>query len=261
MTPLALPLRTAPRLGRSVTAIGWGAFKIGRNQGAKYPTSYDLPTEADSVALVRSVIALGINAIDTAPAYGLSEHRIGIALEGIDPATRANVFLSTKAGEQFEVGVSRYDFSRAAIDASVHESLARLRSTCVDLVWIHSDGSDLAILRDGGAIAALEALKSAGKIGAIGFSPKSVDGANAALRDQRVDALMVEFHPSATEMEPALRAGHSAGKAIFVKKPLASGTLDPAVALPWILKHHAVTCVVVGGLSLARLRTNAMLGV
>jgi hypothetical protein len=40
-----MPTRSAPRLGREVTVIGWGAFKIGRNEGVKYPTGYDLPTD------------------------------------------------------------------------------------------------------------------------------------------------------------------------------------------------------------------------
>lgn len=261
MMPLTLPVRSTARLGRSVTAIGWGAFKIGRNQGAKYPQTYELPSESDSVALVRDVIAMGVHAIDTAPAYGLSEARVGLALAGLDPAVRKKVFLSTKAGERFADGVSHYDFSQHAISHSVHESLARLQSKSVDLVWIHSDGSDLAILRDGGALAALEALKSVGVIGAIGFSPKSVEGAAAAVRDPRVDAVMVEFHPQAAEMESVLRSAQEMGKAVFVKKPLASGRLDPAAAIPWILRHSAVTCVVVGGLSLQRLRQNASLAI
>ena len=261
MSALNIPLRTSVRLGRSVTAIGWGAFKIGRNQGAKYPQAYELPSEADSVALVRNVIALGVHAIDTAPAYGLSEYRMGLALAGLDPVVRQKVFLSTKAGEQFADGVSQYDFSHTAIFKSVHESIARLQSESVNLVWIHSDGSDIAILRDGGAIAALDSLKSTGKIGAIGFSPKSPEGAVVALLDPRVDALMLEFHPKAQEMLAILVAAEKVGKAIFVKKPLASGTLDPGAAIPWILAHSAVTCVVVGGLSIERLRSNASLAV
>ncbi|NBV64391.1 MAG: aldo/keto reductase, partial [Planctomycetes bacterium] len=40
--------RSAPRLGRAVTVIGWGAFKIGRNEGVKYPTGYDLPSDEEA---------------------------------------------------------------------------------------------------------------------------------------------------------------------------------------------------------------------
>lgn len=261
MKPLEIPTRSCARLARPVGVIGWGAFKIGRNQGAKYPQAYDLPSEAESIELVRDIIAMGIYTIDTAPAYGLSEERLGHALASLDSTMRAKIFLSTKVGEEFSQSQSHYDFSRSAISASVARSLVRLQCASVDLVFVHSNGSDMQILHEGGALDALEICKSAGSIGAIGFSPKSLEGAHAVLRDPRIDALMVEFHHQSQEMKPVLERAHELGKAIFIKKPLASGTLDPSHAIPWILRHSAVSCVVVGGLSLERLRANASLAI
>ena len=72
--------RRLGRTGRHVSPIGFGAFKIGRNQGIKYASAYDLPDETAVAALLEGVLDLGINLIDTAPAYGLSEERIGRAL-------------------------------------------------------------------------------------------------------------------------------------------------------------------------------------
>ncbi len=259
MTAHGLPTRTAARLGRSVTVLGWGAFKIGRNEGIKYPSAYDLPTEDEAAATAHGVIDLGIRAIDTAPAYGVSEARLGRALCDHDLVHRARLFLSTKAGESFVGGHSSYDFTRQAIAASVIGSLERLRVNRVDVVFVHSDGSDAQILRDGDAVSALDALKGRGAVGAVGFSPKSVDGAMAALVDPRVDAIMVEFNPTVREMAPVIESARAQGVAVFVKKPLASGRLDPALAIPWILAHPGVTCVVVGGLSLDRLRANVAL--
>jgi aryl-alcohol dehydrogenase-like predicted oxidoreductase len=46
---------------------------------------------------------------------------------------------------------------------------------------------------------------------------------------------------------------------VFVKKPLASGTLDPKIALPWLLAHKHITSVVIGGLNPRRLRDNFMM--
>lgn len=247
--------RCASRLPTPVTAIGWGAFKIGRNEGIKYPTPYDLPTDETATHLIHAVIDMGIGVIDTAPAYGLSEARLGAALG----ARRAEIFLSTKAGERFEDGRSTYDFSGHAVGASVAASLDRLRTTHVDCVWVHSDGTDLAILRDGGALQALAGARERGHVRAIGFSPKTLEGAMAALDDARVDALMLEFHPRETSMLPAVRRAGAEGRAVFVKKPLASGHLSPAEAIPWILQHPEVTCVVVGGLNADRLRATAAL--
>lgn len=251
-----IPTRTAQRLGRAVTALGWGAFKIGRNESIKYPSSYPLPSESEALRCVHEVVATGIRVIDTAPAYGLSEARIGHALVQSEPALRRELFLSTKAGEQFFDGCSHYDFSAAAVTRSLNESLRRLQCDRVDIVWIHSDGSDLEIIDSGEAIGALALAKQSGRTGAIGFSPKTLRGAQAALDHDAVDALMIELHPECRENEAILETAHARGKAVFVKKPLASGRLDPAIALPWILAHPEVTCVVVGGLSIARVQAN-----
>jgi len=252
---LHIEQRGATRLGRSVTAIGWGAFKIGRNEGVKYPTPYDLPTDAEATELIHAVIDLGIGVIDTAPAYGLSEARLGAALG----ARRERIFLSSKAGETFERGRSTYDFSQAAVERSLRRSLDRLRTVSLDLAWVHSDGGDEAILREGGAMRALDTAKQAGSVRAIGFSPKTLAGAMAALDDARTDALMLEFHPRDASMLPAIERAGREGRAVFVKKPLASGHLSPAEAIPWILRHPQVTCVVVGGLNADRLRVTAAL--
>ena len=72
---LSIPLRTAARLPRPVCVLGWGAFKIGRNQATKYPTPYELPTDSHSAVVIGEVLDMGIGVIDTAPASGLSEIR------------------------------------------------------------------------------------------------------------------------------------------------------------------------------------------
>jgi aryl-alcohol dehydrogenase-like predicted oxidoreductase len=253
--PITLATRTAARLTRSVTAVGWGAFKIGRNQGIKYPTAYDLPSDEESTRLIHQVVDMGIGVIDTAPAYGCSEARLGAALG----TRRDRIFLSSKAGESFEDGRSSFDFSEHGVTASLSRSLDRLRTSRLDGVWIHSNGEDAAILREGGSLRALERARDLGQVGVIGFSPKTLEGAMAALDDARVDALMLELHPRETSMLPAVRRAGAEGRAVFVKKPLASGHLSPAEAIPWILQHREVTCVVVGGLNADRLRATAAL--
>ena len=88
------------RLGRSaieVSPIGFGSFKIGRNTGVKYPQAYELPDDDAVAKLTDGLLDLGINYIDTAPAYGLSEERLGAVLSG----RRGDVVLSTKVGETF----------------------------------------------------------------------------------------------------------------------------------------------------------------
>ncbi|MBI3273393.1 MAG: aldo/keto reductase [Planctomycetes bacterium] len=245
--------RRLGRTGFAARPIGFGAFKLGRNQKAKYPAAYALPDDAEAARLLHGVLDLGVNWIDTAPAYGLSEERIGAALAG----RRGEFFLSTKAGETFTDGVSRYDFSATALRASLESSLRRLRTDAVDALLLHSDGRDVEF---GGAAEAQEtlaALKREGKTRAIGLSAKTVEGARAALA--WADLLMLEYHPAETACEGVLAEALRRDVGILVKKGLGAGSLAAATALPWILRNPAVGCVVVGTLDLAHLRADLAL--
>jgi aryl-alcohol dehydrogenase-like predicted oxidoreductase len=237
-------------LGRDVSPIAFGSFKIGRNEGIKYAHGYSLPSAADARALLHGVCDLGIDLIDTAPAYGLAESRIGQALM----ARRDSVVIATKVGERFAGGRSECDFSRAAVERSLRESLQRLCTDRIDVVHVHSDGSDLAILRDGGAIGALDDARARGHLGVIGFSPKTVEGAMACLGDARIGSLMLEYHPRDTSMAPAMDECARRGIAVLVKKPLASGAIPPTDAIPFVLAHPAVTAAVVGSLRIEHIR-------
>ena len=62
--------RRLGRTGLNVSPIGFGAFKIGRNEQIKYPKGYELPDDDSTDALLNGVLDLGVNLIDTAPAYG-----------------------------------------------------------------------------------------------------------------------------------------------------------------------------------------------
>src|SRR5690606_15337870 len=108
----------------SVSRLGFGAFKIGRNQKIKYEQGYELPDEATVAKLLNAILDLGINYIDTAPAYGVSEERIGRAISH----RRDEFVLSTKVGERFENGTSYYEFDRKSVETSLRNSLANLRT-------------------------------------------------------------------------------------------------------------------------------------
>ena len=81
-----------------------------------------MPDESGVAKLLGRVLGLGSTYIDTAPAYGLSEERLGRAL--VDHPSRP--VISTKVGETFQDGVSTYDFSAEATRASVERSARRL---------------------------------------------------------------------------------------------------------------------------------------
>lgn len=242
--------RQLGRGGPLVSAIGFGAFKIGRNQKVKYGSAYDLPTEAEATRLLHELVDLGINYFDTAPAYGLSEQRVGAALGPL----KNRVVISTKVGEIFDSGGSRYDFSAAAIEASVIESRRRLQRDCLDVVLLHSAGDDLALLEQSDAVPTLERLKAAGAIRQIGLSAKTVEGARAAL--DWADVLMLEYHLEDRTQQPVLAQARAAGVGVIVKKGLAAGHLPAEQSIRFVLGEPAVSSLVIGSLNLAHMRAN-----
>lgn len=234
----------------TVSPIGFGAFKIGRNVGTKYARSYDLPDQRMVDALLGALLDMGINYIDTAPAYGVSEERIGAALG----ARRDRFVISTKVGETSCDGVSTYDFSATAVRASVERSLCRLRTDALDLVFVHAPRDDMAVLNGSDVVATLHELRDEGLVGAIGFSGYTAEAFRSALG--WADAIMIEYHPDARALEPVVGEAAEAGVQVMVKKGLASGRLSAAEAVRFVLSNPGVTSMVIGSLSADHMREN-----
>ncbi len=245
--------RPLGRTGLAVSPISFGAFKIGRNEGVKYPTAYDLPSDEDAANLLHAVLDMGINLIDTAPAYGCSEERIGRFLA----SRRKDFILSTKVGETFEHGRSTYDFTAAAVRRSLEHSLRRLRTETIDILLVHSDGNDVSVLQDTSVVDTLHAVRDEGLARFIGFSGKCVAGAIMAL--DWADVLMVEYSAMRTDHSDVIEQAAARGVGILVKKGLASGQLPPQEAIPFVLANQGVSSLVIGGSNLQHLRDNVLL--
>jgi len=245
--------------GCSVSALGLGTVKFGRNEGVKYPTAFDLPSDREILGLLDLAREEGINLLDTAPAYGTSEERLG-ALLG---SRRDEWILVSKAGENFSGGVSSFDFSPAAITASVERTLSRLRTDRVECLLLHSDGNDLGVLDHSGAVEALLDLREAGKIRAAGISTKTVEGGLRAV-ELGLDAVMVTYNPWHRGEEPVLEAAAGRGTTVFLKKALGSGWFggeappeEPVTtAFRFVFAHPATTAAIVGTINPVHLREN-----
>ena len=238
----------------SVSHIGWGTVKIGRNTSVKFPEAFELPSEEEAVAIAQGMLDLGITLVDTAPAYGLAEARLGIALAG----RRDDVVLCTKVGETFEDGKSRHDFTGDAARANLHQSLRRLRTDHVDILLVHSDGRDLDIQQETDLVETLEQMRQQGLARTIGFSGKTPEGARAAM--DWADVLMCEYTIEDRSHETVITQAAEAGIGVLLKKVLGSGHLSPEAALRFVL-HDApiaplISSVVIGSLSAERMRGN-----
>ncbi|HOB61639.1 MAG TPA: aldo/keto reductase [Candidatus Competibacteraceae bacterium] len=253
-----MELRALGRSGLQVSPLGLGTVKFGRNQGVKYPRPFELPSDQDMLTLLELAWDLGINLLDTAPAYGESEERLGRLLR----RCRRDWVIVTKVGEEFHAGESHFDFSATATRASVERSLRRLGVATLDAVLIHSNGDDLAILEREGALSTLLDLKQAGLIRTVGMSTKTVAGGLRALA--HCDLVMVTYNLSQRDELPVIRAAQAAGRGVLIKKGLLSGHLDQAAgddpalaALAAIYAEPGVGSVVVGTLNPDHLRANA----
>lgn len=242
--------RALGNTGLHVAPIGFGAFKIGRNAKIKYPSAYDLPDEAGVARLLDGLIEMGICHFDTAPAYGLSEERIGNWL-----AQRSDsVVVSTKVGELFHDGESRYVFDELSVRTSVANSLRLLRRDVLDIVLIHTPANDVEVLTESPVVETLQSLKEAGDIRAIGLSGKTPQAATMAL--EWADLLMVEFNVEDQGHADVIEDAANRGLGVLVKKGLASGHLPAADAIPFVLRQKGVTSLVIGGLNLEHMGDN-----
>jgi aryl-alcohol dehydrogenase-like predicted oxidoreductase len=230
--------------------ISLGTVKFGRNTDVKYPAKFELPEDKLIVNLLSEAQELGVRLIDTAPAYGNSEHRIGQLL----PGRREDWVLCTKTGEQYSAGKSSYDFSSRAVIDSVEQSLKNLRTDYLDIVLIHSDGNDLGILHQTDAFSTLERLKEKGDIRFIGMSTKSVEGSIAALEVS--DVLMLTLNLEDQSNINVIKAAEEQNTGILLKKVFASGHQTAEKSLAFALGQTGVHSAVVGTINSAHLREN-----
>lgn len=158
--------------------------------------------DAEADALVEAALAAGVSTFDTAPFYGsgLSESRLGRALERFDPGRTARV--STKVGRVLDAGepdpvwvdvprlAPRFDFSERGLRRSVAASQDRLRRERLDVALIH-DPDDHVPQAVAEALPVLRELQAAGTVGAVGLGTTSVATAAAVLARADVDVLLL----------------------------------------------------------------------
>src|SRR5262245_20978018 len=113
--------RILGRTGLEVSVLAFGGARIGHGAGA-----------SDADRLLRAAFERGVNAIDTAAAYGDSERLIGRALRG----RRGDFVLLSKCGAMD--GLARFDWSAEGILASIQASLANLGTDYLDVIQLHS---------------------------------------------------------------------------------------------------------------------------
>jgi D-threo-aldose 1-dehydrogenase len=194
----AMQKRTIPGTGVQLPVLGFGAAPIGN--------LYREVPEQEALDAVTAAWEGGIRYFDTAPHYGLglSERRLGAALGGHD---RNEYVLSTKVGrllrpnsapagrdsEGFDVpdSLTRVrDYSRDGVLRSIEESLERLRTDRIDIVYIH-DPDDYWNEALKGAVPALSSLRDEGVIGAWGAGMNQAEMLHRFVTETDADVIML----------------------------------------------------------------------
>jgi len=255
---MSLPKRSLGKTGIDVSCLGLGTVKLGRNQEVKYPAGFALPEDREVLALLDQAKSLGINLLDTAPAYGSSEQRLGRLL-----SNRTDWVICSKVGEEFNNGKSFYNFSAEHVQFSVERSLRNINTDYLDCILIHSDGRDQQIIENSDCIETLLRLKEKGMIRSFGMSTKTVAG--GLLAAELMDVVMVTYNPSATEEESVIEAAESAGKGVLIKKALNSGhdCADPRLPdhpiarnMRFIFARPGVSSIIIGTINTQHLQEN-----
>jgi aryl-alcohol dehydrogenase-like predicted oxidoreductase len=168
--------------GLEVSAIGLGCMGMSQS----FPP---IPDRDDSIALIRAAVERGVTFFDTAQVYGPfhNEELVGEALEPV----RDEVVIATKFGFELSTGRSRGTDSRPeTIRSSVNDSLRRLRTDRIDLLYQHRVDPDVPI-ED--VAATVKELIDQGKVRRFGLSEAGIGTIRRAHAVQPVTALQSEY--------------------------------------------------------------------
>lgn len=191
-----------------VSRLGVGLSEIG----------FELTTRNEDEAgrVLNTALDGGINFLDTAACYNISEEMIGRTVAH----RRPEFILATKAGH-VTGGYQGEPWTRRTILDSIDRSLERMRTDYVDLVQLHSCGVD--ILERGEVIQALQEAQQAGKTRYIGYSGDN-DAAVWAVESGHFDTLQTSFNLVDQKARFTLFEGvQAAGMGLIIKRPIANG--------------------------------------
>ena len=214
---------TLGKTGLRVSRMGLGGIPIQRVDAA------------GAAALLEAVEAAGINYIDTARGYTVSEELIGQAIEG----RREKFILATKSMARTQEDMAR----------DIETSLRNLRTDHIDLYQIHNPNLQQLeqVCAPGGAVEALQAAKAAGKIAHLGLTAHSLEVFQRGLELDWVETIMFPYNIVENQGTELMEQAAAKGVGFIDMKPLAGGAIeDAALALRFVLSNPHVSIVIPG---------------
>jgi len=209
--------------GMDVSVLSFGASSLG--------SVFRDTDDSEGIRAVHAALDAGINYIDVSPYYGLTKAETVLG-QAIRDVPRSRFYLSSKAGRY---GADAFDFSAARITASVEESLQRLHTDYLDILFLH----DIEFVEPGiiyeEALPALERLKRDGKIRNTGLCGLPLALFETFLSDVQVDAIISYCHYSLndTTLERLLPLVEAKRIGLVNASPLSMGLLSTRGTPDW----------------------------
>ena len=215
--------RILGKTGLKISRLGFGGIPIQRIDAA------------GTRKLMHQLMEAGVNYIDTARGYTVSEEYLGEALEGI----REHFILATKSMAR----------TKEAMAKDIDISLKNLRTDYIDLYQVHNATPEQIdeVVAPGGALEALLEAKAAGKIGHIGLTAHALESFQKALDLPWVETIMFPYNIVETQGEKLIQACAEKNIGFIVMKPLAGGAIEDAtLALRYIYANPNITVAIPG---------------
>ena len=215
--------RTLGKTNLTISRLGFGGIPIQRIDAEGTRT------------LMHQLKDAGVNYIDTARGYTVSEEYLGYALEGI----REDFVLATKSMAR----------TKEAMEADIATSLKNLRTDYIDLYQVHNPTPDQLkqVVAPGGALEALLEAKAAGKVGHLGVTAHSLGTFKMALEMDWVETIMFPYNIVESQGQDLIHACAEKNIGFVCMKPLAGGAIEDAtLALRYICANPDVTVVIPG---------------
>lgn len=215
--------RVLGKTGLKISSLGFGGIPIQRISAE------------EARALMHKMMDAGVNYIDSARGYTVSEEYLGYALEGI----RDKFVLATKSMARDKEGMAR----------DIDISLKNFRTDYIDLYQFHNPNMAQLeqILAPGGAMEAMLEAKAAGKIGHIGITLHSLDVFKKILEYDWVESVMYPYNIVENQGEETIAKCAEKNIGFVAMKPLAGGALEDAtLAMRFICANPNVSVVIPG---------------
>jgi aryl-alcohol dehydrogenase-like predicted oxidoreductase len=217
--------RTLGRTGLEVTQLGYGSM------GLRGPRTWGVRVVGEEAAdrFLNRVLDAGINLIDTAPDYGISEERIGRYIG----SRRGEYYLATKCGcayTQHEDHIEiRHVWKREVIERNIETSLRRLQTDYVDVLQFH--GGDAETLQREGLIDLLLRFREQGIVRFVGAS-SSLPELPGLVELGVFDTFQVPYSCLAPDHHDWITRAAEAGAGLIIRGGIAQGGPEAEIQRP-----------------------------